>query len=73
MAWEKRQFACGYEVSFIPNFNCEQVTHVCRFDPEIETQNKFKEQAKKAILDQINAAECSDEYKNRLRSAIAHL
>ena len=71
--WETREFACGYRVMYVPNYRHEEVITHCHFDPEIAKEKERKKKAKETILQQIDAAECDDKYKERLRAAIQYV
>lgn len=71
--WERRTFACGFEVKYVPNFNAESVSHECELDPKItERENKRKEAKLKLVLT-IDELDTDDDYKARLNNAIAYV
>ena len=70
--WEMREFACGYRVSYIPNYLREEVTHGCANDPELGRMREMMAQTKAALYQQIDASGCDDKFKERLKEAIKY-
>ena len=54
--WEHREFLCGQEVIYIPNFSDIELstTRVCRNNPEYKEKELKEERARKELLDFIN-------------------
>lgn len=71
--WEYREFACGYEVHYCPNFHKEEVLKKCVFDQEEAAKKQKREQMKQFVVQQIRSGECDEDYKNRLMQAIEYI
>lgn len=71
--WEYREFACGYEVHYCPNFHKEEVLKKCAFDREEAERKQKRERVRQLIVQQIESGECDDAYKNRLIQAIQYI
>lgn len=71
--WEHRRFACGFQIQYIPNFGKEYTETKCRFDPGELAKREQEKQTKADVMNQIETANCPEEFKNRLRYAIQYL
>ena len=71
--WEYRQFACGCEIHFCPNFCKEEIIHACPFEPKIIEKNNKRRAAKNILINTIENLDVDDEYKSHLHSAIKYI
>lgn len=71
--WEHRQFACGYGISYCPNFRREEIEYDCLFDPEKLEIERKRDDAKNALYDVIEKLSVDDAYKARLKTAIQYV
>lgn len=60
-------------MEYIPNFLKEGIQGKCMFDPDEIKKKEQCKMAKESIIQQINAVDCSDEYKKRLLAAIEYV
>ena len=68
--WEYRQFACGCEIHYCPNFRKEEIKKDCSFNPKKVERAKKRSKAKDTLYCAIVNLDVDDEYKNRLKNAI---
>jgi len=47
--WENRQFLCGYELQFVPNYKAEQERHPCTEIKEYRAREKRKDEIRRKI------------------------
>ncbi len=71
--WEHRIFACGYHTHYCPNYGKEERLGKCAFDPEEAARAKRRETLRATLLKEIDAGECEDAYKERLRQALKYV
>jgi len=71
--WEHRKFACGYHVSYCPNYMAEEVVGKCALDPEDAIRAKKRADLKTSLINHIITGDCQDDYKERLLQAIKYV
>lgn len=71
--WEHRRFACGYEISYCPNFRKEEIENDCMFDPEKLEKERKRNEAKNTLYDVIEKLDVDDAYKTHLKGVIKYV
>lgn len=71
--WEHRKFACGYHVHYVPNYGREEILGKCAFDPDEAARAEKRKALKQALVQQIDAGDCQEDYKERLMQAIEYI
>lgn len=71
--WEYRKFACGCEISYVPNFSREEVIGQCIFDPKKIEREKKRSTAKDMLYVEIDKLDVDKEFKSRLKDSIKYI
>lgn len=71
--WEYREFACGCRVHYCPNFMKEEIVQKCAFDPDEAALKEKQNTLKMSIVQQIEAGDCPDNYKTRLKQLLEYV
>jgi len=63
--WEHRQFLCGQELQYIPNFGRTEVDiyNICKNNETYKTMEKNREEAKKELHKHIDSLNVTDNVK----------
>lgn len=71
--WEYRQFACGCEIHYCPNFRKEKIKKECSLDPKKIEREKKRGEAKDMLYVTIEKLDVDQEYKTRLKGTIKYV
>src|SRR5690348_16476697 len=66
--WEKRTFACGQQMEYIPNFNDDRLSnyHICKNDPNLIEKKRLRQEAVDQTQAFIKTLNVDDNFKERL-------
>lgn len=68
--WEQRKYACGKVVTFIPNFNCDEVSQPCSRDSKEVEKRMKQDDLYSALQSIVDRSDVDDEYREHLRNCI---
>lgn len=64
---EVREFACGYRISYIPQFSQEESTSMCRDSQAYRTRVEKREAARDAVMKYIDTLDVDEVYREGLK------
>jgi hypothetical protein len=70
--WEHRRFACGYETKYVPNFDKESRSKVCKTDPEVLERKRKTDELKESLMQMINSSDLPQYVKDNLADGIRY-
>lgn len=66
--WERRRFACGYELTYSPNMSLVEPTRECELSPEYKARFERRATAKKMAAVFIENLDVDADFKRHLKS-----